>query len=187
MVLLKSDPRTLQKGSDAPNFSLKNVDGSIVNLADFKSRIVVIIFMCNHCPYVKPKMGEISSIQEDYRNKGVVVIGINSNDPDFVPEDSFENMQEIAKKFKYEYYLFDETQEVAKKYGATCTPDPFVFDSKHKLVYHGRINDAMNPGDTIKKHVMRKVLNKVVNKEEVEEWFLPSMGCSIKWKGDSRV
>jgi len=182
MVLLKSDCKRLQKGYGAPEFSLKNVDGSTVSISDFKGKALVIIFMCNHCPYVKPKMDEIASIQEDYKDKGIVVIGINANDPVDYPEDNFEHMQEIAKEKGYSYYLIDETQEVAVSYGVTCTPDPFVFDKDHKLVYHGRLNNAMEPDDKPTKHDVKYVLDKMLKGEEIGEWFVPSQGCSIKWK-----
>lgn len=182
MVLLESDCKRLNKGYPAPDFSLKNIDGKTYSLDDFKGKALAIIFMCNHCPYVKPKMDEIAAIQNDYKNKDVVVIGICSNDPEEYPEDDFEHMQAIAKEKGYEFYLVDETQEVAKAYGATCTPDPFVFDKEHKLVYHGRINNAMEPSDEVTKNNLREVLDKVLAGEEVEEWFVPSIGCSIKWK-----
>ena len=91
-------------------------------------------------------------------------------------------MKELAREKGYQYYLVDETQDVAKKYGATCTPDPFVFDKEHKLVYHGRINNQMEPSDEVTENTMREVLDKVLAGEEVEDWFVPSQGCSIKWK-----
>lgn len=182
MALLKSDAKTLQQGDPAPEFSLINVDGNTVSLTDFKGKIAVVIFMCNHCPYVKPKFEEISKIQNDYADKDVVIIGINSNDPDYDSEDSFDNMKELAEEKDYKYYLVDDTQEIARSYGATCTPDPFIFDKEHKLVYHGRINNAMEPDDTPTKDDMREVLDKLVVGEKIDEWFVPSMGCSIKWK-----
>ena len=182
MVLLKSDAKTLQPGDPAPKFSLLNIDGNTIPLTDFKEKIAVIIFMCNHCPYVKPKFEEIAKIQNDYVTKDVVVIGINSNDPDYDPEDSFDNMKELAKEKGYKYYLVDDTQEIARLYGATCTPDPFIFDKEHKLVYHGRINNAMEPDDTPTKDDIREVLDKLLKGEKIDEWFVPSMGCSIKWK-----
>jgi len=181
MALLKST-QTLQPGDKAPDFSLKNIDGTMVSREEFEGKALVIVFMCNHCPYVKPKMEEIAKIQQDYKDKGVVVIGINSNDAENYPEDSFENMQQFAKKFGYDYYLFDDSQEIAKAYGAVCTPDPFVFDKDHKLVYHGRINDAMSPEDEPSKHDMREVLDAMLAGKDIKEWFVPSMGCSIKWK-----
>ncbi|MBI2139124.1 thioredoxin family protein [Candidatus Woesearchaeota archaeon] len=182
MALLKSEAKKLVEGDSAPDFSLRNVDGKIASLKHFKGKLLVIIFMCNHCPYVKPKMDEIAKIQDDYAKKGVVVIGINSNDPSNYPEDDFEHMQSIAMVKGYAYYLSDETQETAKAYGATCTPDPFVFDKNHQLIYHGRINNAMNPGDFPTKHELREALDKVLAGKKIEEWFVPSMGCSIKWR-----
>ena len=182
MALLQSDARKLTPGAKAPEFSLRNVDGKTVNLADFSGKPVVIIFMCNHCPYVKPKMDEIASLQDEYGKKGVVVIGINSNDPANYPEDDAEHMKKIALERGFRYYLVDETQETARAYGATCTPDPFVFDKGHKLIYHGRINDAMNPGDVPKKHDVREVLDAMLAGKQITDWFVPSMGCSIKWK-----
>lgn len=180
MVLLQSEIKELQKGDAAPDFSLKNVYEDTVSLSDFKGKPIVVIFMCNHCPYVKPKMSEIAAIQNDY--KDFAVICINSNDPIEYPEDDFEHMKKIAEKFGYNYYLVDETQDVARAYGAACTPDPFVFDAGHKLVFHGRINDAMNPSDEASESTLRNILDKVREEEEIEEWFVPSMGCSIKWK-----
>ncbi len=182
MVLTKSDCKTLNKGDVAPDFSLKNVDGSMFSLSSLRGNPIVIIFMCNHCPYVKPKMDEISAIQRDYRSKGVAVVCINSNDTTNYPEDGFENMQKLAQEKGYQFYLLDETQEVAVAYGATCTPDPFVFDSEHRLVYHGRINNAMEPSDKPTKHDMREVLDNMLAGKEVKDWFRPSMGCNIKWK-----
>lgn len=182
MTLLKSDCKRLQKGDSAPGFSLKNVDDSIVNLSDLKGKALVIIFMCNHCPYVKPKMDEIASIQNDYKDKDVVVIAINANDPIDYPEDDFEHMKEIAREKGYKYYLIDETQQVAISYGATCTPDPFVFNKEHKLIYHGRLNNAMEPDDMPTKHDIIEVLDKMIKGKDIEEWFVPSQGCSIKWK-----
>ena len=184
MALLKSNIDALPRGGEAPDFSLLNVDESTVSLKDFKGKAAVIIFMCNHCPYVKPKMSEIAAIQEDYADKEIAMICINSNDPDYDSEDSFDNMKFVASQKGYKYYLFDETQDVARAYGAVCTPDPFVFDKEHRLVFHGRINNAMSPEDKADKHDLREVLDKLVAGEEITGWFEPSMGCSIKWRSD---
>ena len=181
MSLLKSDPDALEQGASAPEFSLMNtVTGSTVNLSDFSGKAVVVIFMCNHCPFVIPKFEEIASLQNEFSD--VAVVCINSNSPDIVPEDGPEDMKRVAAEHGYQYYLFDESQDVAKAYGAVCTPDPFVFDKDHKLVFHGRINDAMNPDSVAEQHDLREVLSKVVAGEAVEHWFEPSQGCSIKWK-----
>jgi peroxiredoxin len=178
MVLTRSDEK-LQPGDKAPAFRLKNVDGKMTSLADFAGKPVAIIFMCNHCPYVKPKMQEIGQLA---KRKDVVVLCINANDPDYSDEDSFENMITVAKRFGYPYYLLDETQDVARAYGAVCTPDPFLFDKQHRLVYHGRINDAMNPTDAPKQHDLAMAMDALAAGRKVKDWFVPSMGCSIKWR-----
>ena len=181
MTLLNSTQK-LQPGDPAPSFKLKNVDGSTVSLNDFPEKTLVIIFICNHCPYVHPKMEEIASLQREFEDQSVVVICINSNDSTDYPEDDFPHMQQIATKYGYNYYLHDESQTTAKDYGAVCTPDPFLFDKDHKLLFHGRINDAMNPTATPKQHDLRDALDIYLSGEPIEEWFIPSQGCSIKWK-----
>ena len=178
MVLLQSNSKKLTKGDKAEEFSLKNVDNEVINLKDFEGKAIVIIFMCNHCPYVIPKLNEITQLQEDMEG----IICINSNDPTKYPQDNFENMQKLAKEKRIKYYLFDETQETAKKYGAVCTPDIFVFNQEHKLVYHGRINNAMEPEETPTKHDLKEVIIKMKTGKNIEEWFKPSQGCSIKWR-----
>ncbi len=182
MVLLESQVK-LSKGDKAPDFELMGIDDKKHTLADYKNyEGVLIIFMCNHCPYVKAKIDAIKEIHEKYGDK-VAVVGINSNDPTNYPDDSFENMKKVAKERGLKFdYLVDDTQEVAKKYGATCTPDPFLFDKEGKLVFHGRIDDAMSPEDTPKEKTMIKNIEKLLAGETIEKDFDPSRGCSIKWK-----
>lgn len=183
MVLLESKQK-LQKGIQAPDFSLKGVDGNLYSLDDFEdAKAILIVFMCNHCPYVKNKLDIIQELQVKYQDEGLVVIGINSNDPVQYEEDNFENMQKVARERDFNFvYLFDETQEVARAYGAECTPDPFLFDGERKLKYHGRINDALQLDQEASSHEMDEDIGKVLNNEEIIEWFKPSIGCSIKWK-----
>lgn len=182
MALMTSDAKKLKPGDKAPFFSLTNIDNKTVSSEDFKGKILVVIFMCNHCPYVKPKMGEIAKIQDEYKEKGAAVVGINANDPAAYPDDDFAHMQQVAQEKGFHYYLADETQDIARAYGATCTPDPFVFDKSHRLVYHGRINDAMNPGDAPTQHDLREAIEKTLAGKKIADWFVPSIGCSIKWK-----
>lgn len=146
----------LKKGSLAPDFNLLGTDDKKHTLNSLKGeKFTLIVFMCNHCPYVIPRLDELNKL-----NEKINVIGINPNDPVKYPDDSFENMKKLPVKFPY---LIDETQEIAKKYGAVCTPDPFLFDENLKLIYHGRIDD------------IEKALT-----SSIEE--IPSQGCSIKWK-----
>jgi len=174
----------LQKGDRAPDFSLPGVDGKTYSLDDFKgAKALLVVFMCNHCPYVKAKVSRLNEIYGKYRDKGLALVGINSNDTENYPEDSFENMKEFARENSIEFpYLFDESQETAKAYGAVCTPDPFLFDSGLRLACHGRLDNAMNPGDKPTEFDMDEAIERVLNGQEVPEPWRPSQGCSIKWR-----
>ncbi len=181
MVLLESEV-SLKTGDSAPDFSLKGIDDKIHSLADYDKKGLLVIFMCNHCPYVKAKIEAIKEIHQKYKDQ-ISLIGINSNDSDKYPDDSFESMKTVANEKNITFdYLVDESQETAKKYGAVCTPDPFLFDSDRKLVFHGRIDDAMNPDAIATEKVMINNIEKFLNGEKIEKDFDPSIGCSIKWK-----
>ena len=182
MVLLESKV-SLQTGDIAPDFELLGIDDkqhSLTNYKDYKG--LLVIFMCNHCPYVKAKIDAIKEIHEKFKDR-IALVGINSNDSTEYPDDSFENMKIIAqeKEIKFDY-LVDGDQEIAKKYGAVCTPDPFLFDSERKLVFHGRIDNAMKPEDTATEKTMIDNIQKFLDGEKIEKDFDPSIGCSIKWK-----
>ena len=182
MVLLESKI-TLKTGDTAPDFSLKGIDDEIHSLESYMgNKGLLIIFMCNHCPYVKAKIDAIKQIYEKF-NENIAVVGINSNDSIEYPDDSFENMKKIAdeKGIKFDY-LVDDKQDVAKRYGAVCTPDPFLFDEDRKLIFHGRIDNAMNPDATATENTMQNNLKKFLAGEKIEKDFDPSIGCSIKWK-----
>ena len=182
MVLLESKI-TLKTGDNAPDFSLMGIDDKMHSLDSYAgSKGLLIIFMCNHCPYVKAKIDVIKQIHEKFK-EDIALVGINSNDSTEYPDDSFENMKKIAneKGMKFDY-LVDEKQDVAKKYGAICTPDPFLFDQNRKLIFHGRIDNAMNPDDTATENTMQKNIEKYLAGEKIEKDFDPSIGCSIKWK-----
>ena len=182
MVLLESKV-SLQTGDMAPDFELLGVDDkqhSLSNYKDYKG--LLVIFMCNHCPYVKAKIDAIKEIHEKFKDR-IALVGINSNDSTEYPDDSFENMKIIAqeKEIKFDY-LVDDDQEIAKRYGAVCTPDPFLFDSERKLVFHGRIDNAMKPEDTATEKTMISNIQRFLDGEKIEKDFDPSIGCSIKWK-----
>ena len=171
----------LKTGDQAPDFNLLGIDAknySLADLADFEA--VLIIFMCNHCPYVKAKTDVLNNLQEKY-GKQVAIVGINSNDPDY-PGEGMELMKEFAVEHQIKYfYLLDDTQTVAKAYGATCTPDPFLLDQDRKLVFHGRLNNQMQPEDKSTEETMALKIEQLLNNEKIDDDFLPSMGCSIKW------
>jgi len=182
MVLLESKI-TLKTGDSAPDFSLKGIDDEIHSLESYaKNKGLLVIFMCNHCPYVKAKIDAIKQIHEKF-NENIAVVGINSNDSIEYPDDSFENMKKIANENGMKFdYLVDDKQDVAKRYGAVCTPDPFLFDEDRKLIFHGRIDNAMNPDATATENIMQNNLKKFLTGEKIEKDFDPSIGCSIKWK-----
>ncbi len=182
MVLLESQIK-LKTGDQAPDFDLIGIDDKNHSLNDYKDYDgLLVLFTCNHCPYVKAKVEAIKEIHEKFKDK-VALVGINSNDPTNYPDDNFENMKKTAqeKGIKFDY-LVDDTQEIAKKYGATCTPDPFLFDKERKLVFHGRIDNAMTPEDTATEKTMINNIEKLLAGEKIEKDFDPSIGCSIKWK-----
>lgn len=173
-------------GSEAPVFELKDtVSGKMMSLSDLKSdRATVVMFICNHCPYVKHVQNGIIELANDYQPKGVAFIAISPNDPDSYPEDAPDKMKEVAVRMGYPFpYLFDETQDVARAYRAACTPDFFVYDRKMKLVYRGQMDDARpQNGVSVTGNDLRSALNNVLNGESVNPMQKPSMGCSIKWK-----
>ena len=182
MVLLESKG-SLQTGDMAPDFELLGVDDkqhSLSNYKDYKG--LLVIFICNHCPYVKAKINAIKEIHEKFKDR-IALVGINSNDSTEYPDDSFDNMKIVAKEKEIKFdYLVDGEQEIAKIYGAVCTPDPFLFDSERKLIFHGRIDNAMKPEDTATEKTMISNIQKFLDGEKIEKDFDPSIGCSIKWK-----
>jgi len=181
MVLLESQVK-LKAGDNPPDFDLLGIDDKNHKLSDYKEyEGILVIFMCNHCPYVKAKFEAINELYEKFGEK-IAIIGINSNDSKDYPEDSFENMKEISKERGLKFdYLVDDTQQIAKKYGAMCTPDPFLFNKEGKLVFHGRIDNAMKPDDSATEKTMIINIEKMLSGEKIEKDFDPSIGCSIKW------
>lgn len=182
MTLLESLP--LHLGKDIIPFSLPATDGKGYGPLEFKDKkALVVIFMCNHCPYVQAVIDRLIAIQADYEDKGVQLIGINANDAEGYPEDSFEAMREWVEEKGINFpYLHDESQEVAKAYQAQCTPDIYVFDQERKLAYHGRIDDNWKEPEKVTKQDLRAALDAIIDGKPVFEPQQPSMGCSIKWK-----
>ena len=172
-------------GTSAPDFSLPGAEGSVVSLSDFdKSSALLIIFMCNHCPFVKHVQENLVELIEGYQARGVAVVGINSNDVANYPDDSPEMMAKLAKESGFTFpYLYDETQEVAKAYSAACTPDFFLFDGNRSLVYRGQMDDS-RPGNgmSVTGADLTAAIEAVLSGEPVAAEQKPSMGCNIKWK-----
>jgi len=175
----------LPLGTPAPDFRLPDPSGIIVSLADFKTApALLVVFMCNHCPYVKHIRDGLAKLACDYRSRGVAVVGINSNDAVSYPADSPAKMAEEADSAGYIFpYLYDETQEVAKAYRAACTPDIYLFDSDQRLVYRGQFDDS-RPGNgmPVTGNDLRAALDAVLAGKPVPPNQKPSIGCNIKWK-----
>lgn len=181
MVKTASSPQILKTGSTAPDFELKGVDGMMHSFQDYKSRATLVVFICNHCPYVKARIGDIVALQSKFKPSELQIIGIDSNDPNYKDE-GFDNMVAFAKDYRLNFpYLIDDSQDVARSYGAVCTPDPFLFVDG-KLAFHGRINDALEPEARPTVPVMENNVRRLLKGERLEKDFDPSIGCSIKWK-----
>jgi peroxiredoxin len=181
----------LPLGTPAPRFSLPDTDGKTVLLEDFRGPLLVM-FICNHCPYVKHVAPELARLGKQYQDKGVGVVAIMSNDVTNYPDDSPEKMkgEKLARGYTFPY-LYDELQEVARTYTAACTPDFFLFDADHKLVYRGQLDDSRpkrhGPGQYSSAQQpdgrdLRAALDAVVAGRPVSADQKPSIGCNIKWK-----
>ncbi len=186
--MVKTASTMLPLGTSAPDFSLPNVDGNTVSLSDFSGKVgLLVIFMCNHCPFVIHLREALADFTREYQEKGLAIVGINSNDVANYPDDSPEKMQAEAMLAGYCFpYLYDETQEVAKACHAACTPDFFLFDGDQKLVYRGQFDDSRPKSDTpITGADMRAACDAVLAGEEIPVDQKPSLGCNIKWKADA--
>ncbi len=177
--------KMLSLGTSAPDFNLPDTQGNIVSLGNFKEApALLVIFMCNHCPFVKHILSVMVDLVKEYQEKGVAIVGINSNDVVNFTEDGPEMMAKVAKKAGFTFpYLYDESQAVAKAYRAACTPDFFLFDKERTLVYRGQMDDS-RPGNNIPVTGLDliKAMDAVLADREVNAEQKPSMGCNIKWK-----
>ncbi len=172
-------------GTKAPDFSLPDTEGGTVRLSDFADAPALLVaFICNHCPFVKHIAPALASLARDYQARGVAVVAINANDVERFPDDRPELMAKEVRARGYTFpYVFDETQEVAKAYGASCTPDFFLFDGNHRLVYRGQLDDSRpESGLPATGADLRAALDAVLESRPVPEDQKPSMGCNIKWK-----
>jgi len=178
--------RMVPLGTSAPYFKLPDViSGKEISLYDIKSdKATVIMFICNHCPYVKNMYEHLAKLTSEYMKKGISFAGINSNNFIAYPDDAPDKMKEVAERLGYEFpYLVDETQEVAKAYQAECTPDFFVYDKDLILVYRGQY-DSSRPGNGIPVtgSDLKAALDAILEGRDVPKEQIPSVGCNIKWK-----
>ncbi len=175
----------LALGTPAPDFSLADTQGRPVALADFrKAPALLVMFICNHCPYVQHVRAELARLGRDFQARGVAVVAISANDPAEYPADSPAMMAREAREAGYTFsYLFDETQAVAKAYRAACTPDFFLFDQQGRLAYRGQMDDS-RPGNgvPVTGRDLRAALEAVLAGKAVSPTQKPSLGCNIKWR-----
>jgi peroxiredoxin len=182
MVMTQS--RMLSLGTAAPDFSLPDPAGRTHSLEDFAdARVLLVAFICNHCPYVKHIIDALAQFAHDYQPRGVATVAINSNDVSRYPDDSPVNMAKLAAQKRFEFpYLYDASQAVAKAYQAVCTPDLFLFDAARHLVYRGQF-DASRPGNRqpVSGADLRAAADAVLAGRPIKDQ-IPSVGCNIKWK-----
>lgn len=168
----------------APDFALPGVDGTTYSLASFKdAKALVVVFSCNHCPYVQACEGRFVELQRDYAQRDVRLVAINSNDAADYPEDSFEAMKRRAAEKGFNFpYLRDESQQVAKAYGATHTPQLFVFGPDRRLAYTGKLDDNWQEPSRVSRRFLRDALDDLLAGKAVREPETHAIGCTIKWK-----
>lgn len=183
--MVMTESTMLPLGTTAPDFSLPDTTGQTVSRDDFKDApALLVIFMCNHCPFVKHVRTELAALAREYQAKGVAIVGISSNDVENYPADHPDRMKEEVAQIGYSFpYLYDESQEVAKAYRAACTPDFFLFDRDQKLIYRGQMDDSRPESDIpVTGQDLRAALDAILAGQPVPTEQRPSIGCNIKWK-----
>lgn len=181
--MVRTETPVAEVGQSAPAFSLPGVDGKTWTLEAARgTNGLLVMFICNHCPYVKAVREKMMRDARDLQAAGVGVIAVSSNDPTDYPEDSFENMKRVAREYGYPFpYVFDESQEVAKAYGAVCTPDFFGYDKDLKLRYRGRLDASGRSPDPNARRELFEAMTQIARTGEGPREQVPSIGCSIKW------
>jgi peroxiredoxin len=175
----------LELGTLAPDFSLPDTDGRTVSLDDFRdAKALLVMFICNHCPYVKHVQHELARVAREYAPRGLASVAISSNDAEHYPDDAPDKMKDERARVGYPFpYLYDESQDTAKAYRAACTPDFFVFDGSQRLVYRGQLDGSRPKNDVpVTGKDLRAALDAVLAGQSVPADQIPSIGCNIKWK-----
>jgi peroxiredoxin len=183
--MVKTASTMLPLGTEAPDFTLPDASGKMVSLSDFAGKPALLVaFICNHCPFVKHIAAGLAELATEYQKRDVAVVAVNSNDVENYPDDSPVKMAEEVKRRGYAFpYLYDETQSVAKSYGAACTPDFYLFDKNRKLVYRGQLDSSRpDSGIPVTGKDLRAALDAVLSGRPVAKEQKPSIGCNIKWK-----
>jgi peroxiredoxin len=182
--MAKTASTMLELGTAAADFSLPDTQGNLVRLDDYQAEPLLVVFACNHCPYVLHILKEFSDMMHEYKKQGLACVMINANDVSNFPDDSPDKMRELSSQYQFSFpYLFDESQQIAKAYRAACTPDFFLFDRSHKLFYRGQF-DAARPGndEPVDGRDLRAAIENMLQGHNSPEQQLPGLGCNIKWK-----
>ncbi len=170
-------------GATCPDFELPSTNGKTISLSQFKDgKPLLVLFMCNHCPYVKAILDRLVDLGNYFKSQGIHMVAISSNDVSRYPDDSFDKMKELASEMKFPFpYCYDEDQSVAKAFGAVCTPDFFGYDSDLKLVYRGRLDDNWKEPENVSNEELKTAMTEILQGKEISFKQTPSMGCSLKW------
>lgn len=183
--MVRTASTMLELGTTAPAFSLPNAaTGKRISLSDFSTRPLLVVFACNHCPFVLHIIQQFVDFAREYQPKGLSLVMINSNDVESHPDDSPQKMIQLSRQYDFTFdYLYDESQQVAASYKAACTPDFFLFDDQHKLVYRGQFDDSRPGNDNpVTGQDLRQAVDRLFQGEEQSMNQKPSIGCNIKWK-----
>ena len=182
--MVRTETPVCDFGQSAPDFSLPGVDGKTWRLADMRgSKGLLVMFICNHCPYVQAVRQRLIRDAQELISHGINTVAIMSNDPADYPEDSFDNMRKVAAQFRFPFpYLYDETQEVARRFGAVCTPDFFGYNQDLKLQYRGRLDESRKEAVPNARRDLFEAMQQVARTGHGPKDQIPRMGCSIKWK-----
>lgn len=181
---MPTESKPIELGTACPSFDLLAVDGKRYSRESFgESKLLVVAFTCNHCPYVQAYESRVMDLARRFSPKGVSFVCINSNDAKAYPEDSFEGMKERSKELGFNFhYLWDQTQAVAKAFNAACTPEFYVYDANRKLRYHGRLDDNHKDASAVKERYLESALDALLTGQSISKTQTAAMGCSIKWK-----
>jgi thiol-disulfide isomerase/thioredoxin len=178
------ESKSVEIGFPCPDFRLPSVAGTSIGRDDFATvPLFGVFFYCNHCPYAKAIEGRLLELEKDYRDRGFRFVAISANDAATYPDDSFASMKKRSDERGYGFpYLYDESQSIAREFGAVCTPDLYVFDRDRKLAYHGRLDDSPMDAAKVKKRELREAVDALLAGGSPDAHQNPSIGCSIKWK-----
>jgi peroxiredoxin len=174
----------LDLDTSAPHFSLPDTQGNLISLDDYQSEPLLVVFACNHCPYVLHILKEFTELMRQYKKQGLATVMINANDVINFPDDSPDKMRELSSQYQFSFpYLFDDSQQIAKAYRAACTPDFFLFNRSHQLFYRGQF-DGSRPGNdvVVDGRDLKNAIDRLLKGQNSPELQLPSLGCNIKWK-----